>query len=77
MPFSFSKENAGAFTYQKFLRGPAHSRPDPDASGAPANPWSLREIPSIARTAISTSARPVDLDRNGTLLDARGFTSIT
>ena len=45
MPFSFSKENAGAFTY--------HICPDDRA--APVQPCSFRDCPSITLVAMSTS----------------------
>ena len=65
-PRSFVVENAGAFTATYGGGG----------SSPPSQPSSGSDAPSAMRTASSTIGTPVTLDRNGTVRDARGFTSI-
>ena len=66
IPDSFANENAGTFTYHLFF-----------SSGFnPLNPCSSRLMPSITLDAISARLYPVALDRNGTVLEDLGFTSI-
>ena len=67
MPVSFSNENAGALTYQRFPSGRRIS----------VMPWSRKLWPSITFVAMRTRLQSVDFERNGTLREARGLTSIT
>ena len=66
MPLSFSKENAGALTYHLSFSIGIIS----------VMPWDARFSPIMTFVAILTSESPVDFDRNGTLREALGFTSI-
>ena len=65
--FSFSNENTGTFTaqYGGVLRSPV---PYPSSDSF---------APSITREAMSTIGTPVTLLIYGTVLDARGLTSMT
>ena len=65
-PRSFAVENAGAFTATRSGSG---SRP-------PGQPIPASVSPRAIRTASSTIGTPVTLLRNGTVREARGFTSI-
>ena len=65
-PLSLAVENAGALTA---TNGGVGRRPA-------AQPSSASVAPSEIRTASSTIGTPVTLDRNGTVRDARGLTSI-
>ena len=42
-----------------------------------SNPCSASEVPTMQRAAIFASERPIHLETNGTVREARGFTSIT
>ena len=65
-PRSLAVEKAGALTA---TNGGGASRP-------PGQPSSARVAPRAIRTASSTIGTPVTLDRNGTVRDARGLTSM-
>ena len=67
MPVSLAKEKAGALTYHQLRSGRIMS----------VMPCSASDSPSMARVAMRTRLTPVDLDRNGTLREARGLTSMT
>ena len=49
----------------------------PDTSTSLISPSSARVFPAITRAATLASGTPVALDTNGTVRDARGFTSST
>ncbi len=65
-PRSFAVENAGALTATNGGGG----------SWPPSQPSSGRVAPRAIRTASSTIGTPVTLDRNGTVREARGLTSM-
>ena len=65
-PRSFVVENAGALTA---TNGGGASRPF-------SQPSSSRLAPRAIRTASSTIGTPVTFERNGTVREARGLTSI-
>ena len=65
-PRSLAVEKAGALTATNGGGG----------SSPPGQPSSSSVAPSAMRTASSTIGTPVTLDRNGTVRDARGLTSM-
>ena len=67
MPRILANEKAGALTYQRFFSRPHTS----------VMPCSRRLRPRITCVAMCAICTPVDFDRNGTVRDERGLTSIT
>jgi hypothetical protein len=65
-PFSFAVENAGALT----------ATSGGDGRSPLPHPSSASVAPSEIRTASSTIGTPVTFERNGTVREARGLTSM-
>ena len=67
MPRTLANEKAGALTYQRFFSGP-------QTSVMPSSRRLFQRMTCVAMWAMPT---PVDLERNGTVRDERGLTSMT
>ena len=67
MPRILANEKAGALTYQRFFSLPYTS----------VTPSSFSVLPRITCVAIWAIGTPVALERNGTVRDERGLTSMT
>ena len=65
-PRSLENENAGTLTYHRCFSAGYSSK----------MPCSFSDSPSIARVPMSARLYPVDFDRNGTVRDERGLTSM-